>query len=92
MLVITLLMTFFLKSYGGYVDYFYNKFTIPNATSLIIEDSRALQGIQPEIIINCFFYRNFNLPMFNFSFTKDGLNINKFGGVLFRKTIFESII
>lgn len=80
-------MAFFLNSYGGYVDYFYNKFTTPNASSLIIGDSRALQGIQPEIINDYFSNDKFNLPMFNYSFTIAQSLI----GPLYRKSILKKI-
>ena len=86
-LIIILLLTLFLHHYGGYVDYFYNKFTTPKASSMIIGDSRALQGIQPEIINNTLKNEGFELPMFNFSFTiAQGLI-----GPLYRKSILRKI-
>ncbi|MCF6294475.1 MAG: hypothetical protein L3J25_02145 [Flavobacteriaceae bacterium] len=54
---------------GGYVDYFYEKFTTPNASSMIIGDSRSMQGIQPSIINNYFANGEYEIPMLNYSFT-----------------------
>jgi len=86
-LIIILLLTLFLYRYGGYVDYFYNKFTTPKASSMIIGDSRALQGIQPAIINKNFNNKEFDLPMFNYSFTiAQGLM-----GSLYRKSILKKI-
>ena len=62
-------ITFVLVTYGGYVDYFYEKFTTPKSHSLILGDSRSLQGIQPKIIDDYFKGSNLELPMFNYSFT-----------------------
>ncbi|WP_042506783.1 hypothetical protein [Algibacter lectus] len=67
--VVTAIMTSVLVLYGGYVDYFYNKFTTPKASSMIFGDSRSLQGIQPRIINDYFEASDLDLPMFNYSFT-----------------------
>tara|TARA_R110002033_G_scaffold143840_2_gene181943 strand:- start:15164 stop:16027 length:864 start_codon:yes stop_codon:yes gene_type:complete len=55
--------------YGGNIDYFYNKFTTPKAKSMIIGDSRSMQGIQPTIINHKLKTENFELPILNYSFT-----------------------
>ncbi|QLG46690.1 hypothetical protein [Costertonia aggregata] len=60
---------FFLLAYGANIDYFYNKFTTPKAKSMIIGDSRSLQGIQPQVINDFFESNKYELPMFNYSFT-----------------------
>ena len=57
-----------LLRYGGYVDYFYNKLASPRQHSLIIGDSRSFQGIQPAVI-NENLKSQFELPMYNYSFT-----------------------
>lgn len=62
------IITFILVYYGGYVDYFYEKFTTPKAKSFILGDSRSLQGIQPAVIDN-FFNNRFSSPILNYSFT-----------------------
>ncbi|GAL77625.1 hypothetical protein JCM19274_5338 [Algibacter lectus] len=67
--VVTAIITSVLVFYGGYVDYFYNKFTTPKASSMIFGDSRSLQGIQPRIINAHFEGSDIELPMFNYSFT-----------------------
>ncbi|SFC35249.1 hypothetical protein SAMN04489722_102266 [Algibacter lectus] len=67
--VVTTIITSVLVFYGGYVDYFYNKFTTPKASSMIFGDSRSLQGIQPRIINAHFEGSDIELPMFNYSFT-----------------------
>ncbi|NNC50715.1 MAG: hypothetical protein HKO01_09295 [Flaviramulus sp.] len=86
-LIIILLLTLFLHHYGGYVDYFYNKFTTPKASSMIIGDSRALQGLQPAIINEYYNNSKFDLPIFNYSFTiSQGLI-----GSHYRKSILKKI-
>ncbi|APY12405.1 hypothetical protein BWZ22_14755 [Seonamhaeicola sp. S2-3] len=82
-----ILLTLFLKFYGSYIDYFYEKFTTPKATSLIIGGSRSLQGIQPKIIDDYFNNNEFQLPMFNFSFTIAQSRI----GPLYRKSILKKL-
>jgi hypothetical protein len=62
-------LTFVLLKYGGYVDYFYEKFTTPKSHSFILGDSRSLQGIQPEIINNYFKESDLELEVLNYSFT-----------------------
>jgi len=64
-----LILSIFLITMGGYIDYFYVKFTTPKAKSMIFGDSRSLQGIQPKIINKYFDKNEFELPMFNYSFT-----------------------
>ncbi|WP_128755183.1 hypothetical protein [Aquimarina sediminis] len=61
--------TFVLVKYGGNVDYFYQKFTTPKATSMIIGDSRSMQGIQPRVINERFKELEYQLPIFNYSLT-----------------------
>ena len=67
-ILITGIILFMLSRYGGYVDYFYIKFTSPKQHSLIIGDSRSFQGIQPSVI-NDNLKNQFELPMYNYSFT-----------------------
>lgn len=58
-----------LMKYGGYIDYFYLKFTTPKQHSFILGDSRSFQGIQPRIVDAELKDKGFELPMFNYSFT-----------------------
>ena len=62
-------ITFVLLKYGGYVDYFYVKFTTPKAKSMIIGDSRSMQGIQPSVVNEALSSKDYSLPVFNYSFT-----------------------
>ncbi len=62
-------LSFVLLNFGGNVDYFYEKFTTPKAKSMIIGDSRSLQGIQPSVMNSYFENKNYDLPVFNYSFT-----------------------
>ncbi|HEX9980732.1 MAG TPA: hypothetical protein VGB50_09240 [Flavobacterium sp.] len=62
------IIIFILMRFGGYVDYFYQKFTSPPQKSLILGDSRSFQGIQPSVIKNEM-AGNFGMPILNFSFT-----------------------
>lgn len=62
-------ITMLLNSYGGYLDYFYEKFTTPKQFSMILGDSRAMQGIQPKVLDSCLAESNYKLPTYNFSFT-----------------------
>ncbi len=68
-LIILGIVTFVLVNYGGNVDFFYEKFTAPDAKSMIIGDSRSMQGIQPRAINKRFQNSSIELPMFNYSFT-----------------------
>ncbi|MDH7446576.1 hypothetical protein [Aquimarina sp. 2201CG14-23] len=63
------ILTFVLMSYGGNVDYFYEKFTTPKAKSMIIGDSRSFQGIQPSVMNEYFEGKGYDIPMLNYSFT-----------------------
>ncbi len=63
------IVTFTMLKYGENIDYFYNKFTTPQAKSMIIGDSRGMQGVMPSIINKKFAGSDFELPMFNYSFT-----------------------
>ncbi|RZJ34859.1 MAG: hypothetical protein EOO51_07745 [Flavobacterium sp.] len=68
-LLVVAVVTFILERFGGYIDYFYVKVTTPVQTSLILGDSRPMQGIQPSIINECMPNSGFELPMYNFAFT-----------------------
>lgn len=63
------LISFILIKYGGTVDYFYLKFTVPKQTSMILGDSRSMEGIRPDVINQELKDVGFDLPMFNYSFT-----------------------
>lgn len=67
LLVIGILSTVLITS-GGYVDYFYEKFTTPKSKSFILGDSRSMQGLQPAVI-NKYLKDEYDLPMMNYSFT-----------------------
>lgn len=67
-IVITIISLILIKA-GGYVDYFYEKFTTPKAHSMILGDSRSMQGVQPKVINNYKFDKNYQLPILNYSFT-----------------------
>lgn len=67
--IVISILTFVLVKYGGYVDYFYEKFTTPKTHSIILGDSRSLQGIQPRIINDYFKKTTLELPILNYSFT-----------------------
>lgn len=68
--VITSIMALVLGKYGGYVDYYYPKVACPAQTSLVIGDSKPMQGIRPSIV-NAYFKndKRFQLPMLNYAFT-----------------------
>ena len=68
-LIVLSILSFALIKYGGYIDHFYNKFTTPKASSLIIGDSRSLQDIQPSILNKALNNTNLELPILNYSFT-----------------------
>ncbi|MEK6153514.1 hypothetical protein WIW50_09650 [Flavobacteriaceae bacterium 3-367] len=67
--IVVAILSLVLVRYGGYVDYFYEKFTSPRASSLILGDSRSLQGIQPEVIKQYFNNTEVERPILNYSFT-----------------------
>ena len=75
--------TFVLMKYGGNIDYFYQKFTTPRTTSMIIGDSRSMQGMQPEVINERLKELKYELPIFNYSFTIAEASI----GSLYNKSI-----
>lgn len=60
---------FLFNFYGGYIDYFYPKFTTQKQFSFILGDSRAFQGIHPKELNVTLKNSNFKLPSYNFSFT-----------------------
>ncbi|GGK60444.1 MULTISPECIES: hypothetical protein [Flavobacteriaceae] len=62
-------ITVLLNYYGGYIDPFYEKFTTPKQFSMILGDSRAMQGIQPKVLDSNLKESNYKLPIYNFSFT-----------------------
>jgi len=62
------LFIFVLSRYGGYTDYFYVKFTTPKQHSMILGDSRSMQGILPAIL-NQNLDSRFEKPIYNYSFT-----------------------
>jgi hypothetical protein len=67
-ILISSIILFLLHRYGGYVDYFYNKCASPRQSAIIIGDSRSFQGLQPSVF-NDNLSKDFDLPMYNFSFT-----------------------
>lgn len=85
--IIVTLLGLYLINYGNYIDYFYNKFTTPKFKSLIVGDSRGLQGIRPKIIDNELRNMNFELPILNYSFTIAESHI----GELYRKSILKKL-
>lgn len=66
-LLLILTVVVILKMYGGYADYFYEKFTSPKQHSMILGDSRSFQGMQPSVIDQ--HLSGFDKPMYNYSFT-----------------------
>lgn len=64
-----ILFTFYLRIYGGYIDFFYDKFTTPKQYSLILGDSRAMSGILPKVLDSCLVNTKYQTPTYNFSFT-----------------------
>ncbi|WP_304343518.1 hypothetical protein [Chryseobacterium koreense] len=70
-------LAFMLLKYGYFVDYFYEKFTTPRQASLILGDSRSMQGIQPRVINRELKNEGYHLPMFNYSFTIAQINYGK---------------
>ncbi|WP_106794568.1 hypothetical protein [Aquimarina sp. Aq78] len=81
------IVTIVLVNSGGNVDYFYEKFTTPNAKSMIIGDSRSLQGIQPSVINTYFKDKGYDLPILNYSFTIAQALI----GPPYNKSIFKKL-
>ena len=81
------IITFILLKFGGQVDSFYNKFTTPKASSMIIGDSRALTGIRPNVVNKKLAGRGFDLPMLNYSFTIAQAPI----GPLYRESILKKL-
>jgi hypothetical protein len=77
----------FLVYFGGYIDYFYEKFTTPKASSMIIGDSRGMQGIQPSVIENYFIKNEYDTPIINYSFTIAQAHI----GPLYHESILKKI-
>ncbi len=73
--------------YGGNIDYFYNKFTTPKAKSMIIGDSRSMQGIQPAVMNKYLKNEGYTLPVFNYSFTIAQAPI----GPLYTKSILKKL-
>lgn len=84
------ILTCILYKYSGYVDIFYDKFTTPNESSMIIGDSRAMQGVRPSIlnkILETNTNNSYSLPVLNYAFT-----INQaFVGPLYRKSILKKL-
>lgn len=75
--ILIILLSFILMKYGGFVDYFYQKFTVSRQSSFILGDSRSLQGIQPRIIDRELKNSRYQFPMFNYSFTISQINYGK---------------
>lgn len=70
-LIVSILFIFF--SFGidkyGMSDWAYKRFTARKYYSLVIGTSRAAQGIQPAVINSFFKNDEYQLPIYNFSFT-----------------------
>lgn len=66
--------------YFGMTDYAYKRFTSEKQASLIIGTSRATQGIQPQVVNRFLSNKQFDLPIYNFSFT---IGDSPFGEVYF---------
>ncbi len=81
------IVTFVLMNYGGNIDYFYEKFTIPKTKSMIVGDSRSFQGIQPAVINEYFKDTEYNAPMLNYSFTIAQAII----GPLYNESIYKKL-
>lgn len=82
-----MLVSYILVNYGGYVDFFYEKFTTPKATSMIIGDSRSLQGIQPSMIKKYFKHDANKASILNYSFT----GAQAISGPLYMKSILRKL-
>lgn len=79
LIVSIVIISFKLDSNSATFDFFYRRFTSEKQVSLIIGTSRAAQGIQPQII-NKSLSSQFDLPIYNYSFT---VNISPFGEAYF---------
>lgn len=79
--------TYILMTNGKHVDSFYEKFTTPKVNSLIIGDSRGLQGIVPKEVDKSLKNSKYDLPMFNYAFTIGQARI----GPLYRKSILRKL-
>ncbi|RZJ65398.1 MAG: hypothetical protein EOO50_13830 [Flavobacterium sp.] len=66
--LVTATIMLLLEFAGGYVDYYYPKFSSSAQKSMIIGDSRSVEGIRPSVV-NQKLSSDFDLPMFNYSFT-----------------------
>ncbi|MCF7560783.1 hypothetical protein L3X39_09045 [Sabulilitoribacter multivorans] len=86
-LLVFTLFSFFLISYGGFIDSFYVKFTTPKASSMIIGDSRGLTGIRPDIINEELKNEGYELPITNYCFTIAQAPI----GPLYRESILKKL-
>ncbi len=73
--------------FGGSIDYFYVKFTTPKPKSMIVGDSRSMQGIQPRVMNAKFNDLGIELPVFNYSFTIAQAPI----GPLYNKSIIKKL-
>ena len=75
--IILFFLIFFLSAYlialqaDGYSDSFYLKFTTPKQTSLILGNSKAAQGLKPEV-----FTHKLKKNIYNYSFA---INTSPFG-------------
>lgn len=66
--LVSAIILIFVETYSDQIDPLYSKFTSDAQSSLIIGDSKSFQGIQPSILNNKL-AGNFNLPVYNYSFT-----------------------
>lgn len=67
--LLAFLLSAMLVFFGGNIDFFYNKFTSDRYGSMILGDSRAMQGIQPQILDGHIRKDIASAKMFNFAFT-----------------------
>jgi len=67
-LMVSVIVLLLLHFAGGYVDYFYVKFTSKPQKSLILGDSRSFQGMRPSEI-NAVTASQFEGPVYNYAFT-----------------------
>ena len=54
---------------NGKIDVFYLRFTTPRKHSLVLGNSRAAQGIVPDVVDESLEDQNFQGPLFNYGFT-----------------------